>query len=473
MNRSILIVICDFLLVSLLAFSTVDINKVSHPGSASRMQMQMSAPTNQAAAKEDLGQVMRLALNEEQKNRAVLLAELNQTRAAASNQQSQLAVRNEQLQSFQQEIRQREDQARQLQEQVAAAQTNIQTLNTRLQNTAADSALTREQRDAIAAQARKEAEKANDFQQQLAALQRSNELALAENRNLNGQLQNSESARRAAAAQLSTMQDEVTAQRQQNARLAEGVKVLATKSSELAQEIRENTPLTPNTIFNDLQTNRVEASFYGVRAGLFGGATRYKQTSTIIATDGTNAFGVCHVQDTPVVLWSPGAKWEELTCTLGHNSAVATVSSLAFSSTDPRVVLMPLTPAVVRQLGAKAYRLSSDPYKFQEAVVVGAREGYYGQCRFDIDTTAPDYFRMDRSSLRGLFGKFNPSSGDLVFSRNGELLGVMANNTYCVRLRNANASAGFQLGPQMQTQGTSDTLSSLYAMVAGLPYKLQ
>jgi hypothetical protein len=33
MNRSILIVICDFLLVSLLAFSTVDINKVAEEGS--------------------------------------------------------------------------------------------------------------------------------------------------------------------------------------------------------------------------------------------------------------------------------------------------------------------------------------------------------------------------------------------------------------------------------------------------------
>jgi hypothetical protein len=32
MNRSILIVICDFLLVSLLAFSTVDINKTTSEG---------------------------------------------------------------------------------------------------------------------------------------------------------------------------------------------------------------------------------------------------------------------------------------------------------------------------------------------------------------------------------------------------------------------------------------------------------
>jgi len=473
MNRSILIVICDFLLVSLLAFSTVDINKVAHPGSTSRLQMNGAPATNQAAAKQDLGEVMRLALTEEQKNRAVLLGELAQTRAAVSNSQTQLAAREEQLQNFQAEMRGREEQARQLQGQVAAAQTNIQALNARLQASAAESALTREQRAQIEAQAQEQARKAATLQQQLEALQHNNEMALAENRILSGQLQLSESARQAASAQLATMSDEVNAQRQQNAKLADGVRTLATKSSELAQQIRENTPLAPNTIFSDVAANRVEANFAGVRAGLFGGSSRYKQATTILATDGTNVFGVCHVQDTPLVFWSPGAKWDDLNCSLAHNGAAVKVNSILFSATDPRVALMPLDATAPRQLGVKAYRLSNDPYKFQDAVVVGAREGYYGECKFEIDLTTPDYFRMDRSTLRGLFGKFNPSSGDLVVSRTGELLGVMANNTYCVRLHGTGASAGFELGPKIRNEGTSETLSALYATVAGLPYKLQ
>ena len=45
MNRSILIVICDFLLVSLLAFSTVDINKVSNNTSPRSLNVTMA--TNQ------------------------------------------------------------------------------------------------------------------------------------------------------------------------------------------------------------------------------------------------------------------------------------------------------------------------------------------------------------------------------------------------------------------------------------------
>jgi membrane protein involved in colicin uptake len=475
MNRSILIVICDFLLVSLLAFSSVDPNKLTHPGTASKMQMSfVNTNNNPAAAKQDLGEAMRLALNEEQKNRALLVGELNQTRAAVSNQQSQLTLREQQLQASQDAIRAREEQARQLQLQVAAAQTNMQALNSKLQESVAESVLSREQRAAMEAEARKQAEKANAFQQQLEALQRSNELALAQNRDLANQLQSSEVARSAATAQLLTMQDEVKAQREQNTQLAEGVKALAGKSSELAQEIRANTPLAPNTIFNDVVSNRVEAAFYGVRAGFFGGAaTRFKQTTTVLATDGSNVFGVCHVQDTPIVLGTPGTKWEELTCALDHNSVSQPIGSLSFSATDPRVLLMPVTQQAAQQLGAKVYRLSSDPYKFQDAVVVGAKDGYYGECKFEIDLTTPEYFRMDHSSLRGLFGKFNPSSGDLVFSRMGELLGIMANNTYCVRLRNASASAAFELGPQIRNEGTSETISTLYAMVAGLPFKLQ
>lgn len=474
MNRSILIVICDFLLVSLLAFSTVDANRLTHPGSVTNLQLnQPAAVTNQAAAKQDLGEAMRLALADEQKNRLTLLSELEETRGALSNQQSQLSQRAGQLQTYQQQMRAGEERARQLQQEIAGYQTNLQSLNSRLQQTAAESALSQEQRAALEAQARRQSEQANALQQQLTALQRSNEVFQAQNRDLSTQLLTSESARQAAAAQLVTMRDEVTAQREENAKLTEGVQALASKSQELAQQIRSNTPLAPNVVFNDFVTNRIDADFKGVRAGLFGGAASSRQASTVLVTDGANVFGVCHVQDSPIVLGTPGASWENLTCTLNHNGVTIPVTSVTFSATDPRVLLIPVSNQAAHQLGVRVYRLSSDPYKFEDAVVVGAKEGYYGECRFQIDVSTPGYFKMDRSTLRGLFGKFNPSSGDLVLSRTGELLGVMANNTYCVHLHSAAAQAAFALGPQIKDQGTSETISSLYSMVANMPYKLQ
>ena len=134
---------------------------------------------------------------------------------------------------------------------------------------------------------------------------------------------------------------------------------------------------------------------------------------------------------------------------------------------------IPITAAEARQLGGKVYQRSADPYKFQDAVLVGAREGYYGECRFEIDLTTPGYVKLDRNVLKGLFGKFNPSRGDLVFSRTGELLGVMANSTYCLMIHSLETTATFQFGQDVRAQHTGQTLARLYSFVAGLPAKLQ
>src|SRR5437016_6056728 len=247
---------------------------------------------------------------------------------------------------------------------------------------------------------------------------------------------------------------------------------LSSRSGEFTKEIRYNRPLAANTIFNEFVTNRVQARFDANRSGLLG-TNRRRDTQTVLATDGTNTFALCHVQDTPLSLWNPGTDWDQLSGTLARNTAGFAIQSVSFYLRDPRVVLIPVSTIEARQLGCKVYRVSPDPYKFQDAVLVGAREGYYGECRFEIDLTTPAYVKLDNNFLKGLFGKFNPSRGDLVFSKTGELLGVMANSTYCMMIRSFDGAARFQLGQDVRDQHTGAVLSQLYAMVAGLPPNLQ
>jgi hypothetical protein len=470
MNRSILIVICDFLLVSLLVFSTPDISKVSLSGVPRALNTEKA--TNQVSGRQDLGDVMRLALDEERKNREALVGELAKTRLSVNQ-------RDQQLQNFQAQLKSKEEQEARLQEQetnlvreVASAQSNVAALSQQLRDTKEESVISKEQRAAMEAQARKQAEKASALERQLAELQQSNQVMQSERANLANQLQNSEAAHR--TAQMSQLQGEVEVQRQINAKLADGVKTLATRSSELAQEIRANRPLAPNEIYEQLTTNRLLASFYGLKPGVFGiDASKFKQTRIIVATDGTNTFALCHVQDTPLTLWSPGTQWEELSGTLARGNAVFPIDSVSFSSADPRVLLIPIPAAEARALGCAIYRFSQEPFKFQDAVVAGTQDSYYGECRFEIDVDTPQYVKMDRSSLRGLFGKFNPSSGDLVLSRTGELLGVMANNNYCLVIRAFDPGVALRFGPGGHNQPTAQTLSTLYAVVSQLPFKLQ
>jgi hypothetical protein len=542
MNRSILIVICDFLLVSLLAFSTVDINKTTTEGVPP--QVKTTIATNQVDNRQDLAAVMRLALEQEHKGRELLVGELARSREAVGQQQALLSERDKQMQAFRQELLQKEQQTTQLelqqknlqtelqqkeqrtaqleqqqqnlrqelqqkeqqtaqleqqqqnlrqelrqkdqqtaqleqqrtalQQQFAAAQTNVQALNQQLQSSSTDAVLSKEKLAAMQAELRKQAEQAAALQQQLGQLAQSNQLVLTEKQRLAGQLQVSEAEKKLITQQVSHMQDEVKVERAEKAKLADGVKALATRSDQLAQEIQQNRASSPNTIFNQFVTNRVQATFWGVRSGFLGMESNKKtETQTILVTDGTNTVALCHVQDTPLSFGFPGTDWQGLTGVLGRNTVSVPIKSLSFYQLDPRLVFLPLTAEETRQLGGLAYRTSSDPFKFQDAVVVGAQESYYGECSFQIDVSTPLYVKMDRNSLKGLFGKFNPSRGDLVFSRTGELLGVMANNTYCMMIKNFNPTATFQFAQDVRSQQTGETLARLYSLIAGLPPKLQ
>jgi hypothetical protein len=479
MNRSILIVICDFLLVSLLVFSSPDINRVTEDGSARTMKMDLTA-TNQADSGKDLAAAMRVALDEESKRREQLVAELAKTHQSVNEEEALLNERARQVQAYQAQLRSRDQQAEQLQQQQAslqqqftAAQSSIQALHQQL---TASSTETQESRDKLAetqATLRKQAEQAAALQKQMSQLAQSNQAVLAERQQLATQLQVAEVEKRSATEEAARMQTEVKVEREEKAKLAENITALASKSGELAKEVHENIALTPNNIFNDIITNRIQASFTVSRPGVFGDSSKHKDTQTIIVTDGTNTFAVCHLQDTPLQFWNPGIDWVGLVGTLSGNTTVQPIRSISFAAEDPRVVLVPVSTEDVRQLGCKVYKISTDPYKFEDAVLIGAREGYCGECRFQIDLSTPQYVKLDRNFLKGLFGKFNPSSGDLVFSKNGELLGMMVNDTYCLMFHQLDPAATFQFGDDVRAQHTGQTLARLYSVVNDMPFKLQ
>lgn len=450
MNRSILIVICDFLLLSLLTFST-DLSKMAGENEGAQPGAKVDvAPKPVDTGGKDLAAVMKLALNEEQKNREQLQAELAKVREAAQKKQADL------------------------QQQFAAAQANIQILDQKLQSSSAEALMSKEKLAAMEAEVKKESDLAAALQQQLAQLAKNNQIAQDEKQKLAGQLQMAEVEKRAATEKAAMMQQQVQAERAEKAQLAEGFKALATNSGALTREIRENRALAPNTIFSDFVSNRIQTRFLASRSGIFGmDASKSKTAETVLVTDGINIFALCHVQDTPLILWDPGTDWAGLSGTLDHNTAQVPIHSLSFHSQDPRVVFLPVTQSEARQLGGKIYPISSDPYKFQDAVVVGAQGDYYGQSSFQIELNTPQYVKLDRNLLKGLFGKFNPSRGDLVFSRTGELLGIMANSTYCLVLHDFTATATFQFGPDVRAQHTGNTLSRLYSYVFNLPLRLQ
>lgn len=478
MNRSILIVICDFLLLSLLTFST-DLSKIASENAKPAAKLDAAPAPSPADSGKDLAAVMKLALADEQQRRELLATELAQSRQTTSDRDQQLqsarqnlASTQTQLDSAQARLRDTEQQRTALQQQFASAQSSIEALNQQVRASLSDATLSKEKLSALDAELRKRAEETAALQKQMVQLSLSNQTVLNEKQQLASQLQVAEVEKRHATEQVVAMKEQVKVEREEKAKLVEGVKALATNSTQLAQEIRENRPLSPNAIFDEFTANRVQAHLTAFRSGWFD-SNRKRIAGTVLVTDGTNSFALCHVEDTPLALWIPGTQWESLTGTLARGTSEVKVNSLSFHLQDPRLVFMPLSAAEARKLDAKVYRISTTPFKFQDAVLIGASEGYYGECKFEIDPSAPAYVKLDRSMIKGLFGKFNPSRGDLVLSKTGELLGIMVNSTYCLLIHNFDATATFTFGPDVRALKTGDTLSALYSVVQQMPLKLQ
>jgi len=482
MNRAILIIICDFWILSLLALAKFDAPE------AQRASTAQTARQSMAAGEKDVVEVLKLALSEEQKRRDTLASELAATRQNLDQREQTVAARERQLQALQQSLREKDQLSAQLArqrielvEQVSQTQTNVSFLRNQLQTASTESLLTQEQMKLLQTQVMRKEEELANARRRVEELDRQRESAQLEKVQLSAQLQVAETEKRLVTQQAGTLSNEVqivraekTALQEHATQLAQGVDALAEKSSELTQEIRDNRELAANAIFAELATNRVGLRFVARRKGLFGIPVQHdKEAQTLLVSHANQYFALCHVSDTPLSFSTPGFGYDTFQVSLERGLVTVPAPKLTFLGIDPRLLMIPLSEADARKLGAKIYQLAADPNKFTEAVLVGATEGYYGECKFQIDLSAPLYVRMDRAAFRIFSSKFNPSRGDLVLSKTGELLGLMANNQYCAVLNRLNPIAEIIPAPETSASTMGKLLSDFDRALQQLPAKLQ
>jgi hypothetical protein len=166
--------------------------------------------------------------------------------------------------------------------------------------------------------------------------------------------------------------------------------------------------------------------------------------------------------------------WEKLAVEFsrppGYRSPAAAVNFLAV---DPRVMVLPVDAMQAASLGAKVYPLAADPFKFPEAVLISGGGKGYGEVGFKLDAAQSGYVRVDNRFFKRLFGDFAPSRGDLVFSKTGELLGMMVNSDYCAVLKDFSAMRTLKPGDDITAQQTGTLLDAVNTRLATLPGKLQ
>jgi hypothetical protein len=193
-------------------------------------------------------------------------------------------------------------------------------------------------------------------------------------------------------------------------------------------------------------------------------------------TDGEHTYALMHISDTPFTLLFPDQNppdYELITGKLSRGSFNTPFKELRFLAADPRIIVAPVDDSMAALMGAKIYRLATDIFKASEALLVRADDGKYGETPFRIDAANPGYVLVDNRIVTRLFGEIAPKRGDLMFSKQGDLIGIMVNNDYCAVLSSFRASQTFKAGDDVTQPKTGLQFSELAARLQRLPTKLQ
>ena len=464
MNKTLLLIICDFLLLNLLALTRWERVEPSRPAQAPVPELAANAVTKD----QDLVETMRQSLADEQTQREQLAEKLNATDTA-------LAAREQSLAAAQAE------RAR-LAATVTDSQRNLADLGKRFATAMQEATLTKDQ---LAQLQRELAEKQAEAERQKLVFEKQLEVQKAEAQSKIGSLtmlvavaeqQKKELGDRAESlqAQVETERTERAKVQETATQLAHGMGQLAEKSGELTREIRDSRPINANVLFNEFLANRVSANFFASHKAFLGPVVRTKEAPTVLVTDGRQIYALLHVADTIFSFRENGDNWEKFSIELARPAGYrSTAGELQFLAHDPRVLAIPIDASQAAALGAKVYPLAAEPFKFPDAVLISGGGNGYGEVGFKLDAAEPNYVRVDNRFFKRLLGDFATSRGDLVFSKTGELLGIMVNSDYCALLKDFTPVRSIRTGNDILAQQTGALLDSLSARILVLPPKLQ
>jgi hypothetical protein len=458
MNKTLLLILCDFLLLSLLALTRWEDARPSAPTSA---RPATAAPPADAATPEtDLVATMKLSLEDEQARRIAVADDLARTEAARAEAEAAKArLANDLLAT----------------EKTAAA------LGENLAVTRAAAGAERARNEALALElAAREAE-AKRREADLARVSAAEGAARARAESLAVDVGVARREKELLAAQTEALKTEVAAERAERQRvqaatteLAAGVGEMAERTGALTKEFREARPINANTLFGDFLARRVSTRFAAGRSTFFGSVTRDADARTVLVGDGKDVVALLHVDDTPFDWRAAGQPdWARLELTLARDGGSVTAGRVNFLSLDPRVVAVPLTADEARRLGGEPYLLALEPFKFPEAVLISAGGTGYGELPFKLDPQNPGYVAVDNRLLRRLFGDFAPNRGDLVLSKTGELLGVMVTADRCALVTNFLPQRSLPLGPDLAATPTGPLLDAVSKRFLVLPATLK
>lgn len=256
--------------------------------------------------------------------------------------------------------------------------------------------------------------------------------------------------------------------------LGQGVNELAQSSETIIEEMDASRPRTMSEIFTRFQSNRATIRFTSTEKPLIGSpVTRNYESKSILISDTTGTYLVTHSADTPFAFSKKPENLlsAQLEVSLGNRKFP--VNQIAYLSADPRLIYIPLPKGYVNASGLETFKLALQPERWEEAILVKNDESNFGRSEFRRLTSSPRFLKMERPALGELFANFASSRGDLAFTKNSQFIGVLSDSKHAVVIDAFLASGIQNLGSAYSTQSNVTTMTRLKDRLRKLPSEVR
>ncbi|WOO41633.1 hypothetical protein [Rubellicoccus peritrichatus] len=494
MSRSLLLVICDFLLLSLLALARFDDPKEQEQ--TQELTAEELAAADSAVDK-DLVEILKLSLEAEKAGTEDLAQTLEQTRESLEAREKTLAEKEERLSKVEMTAEQlaaekaaiekaraeAEAERERLAQEAATIQEKLRTADTErvelaksLAEAKETSAVSSERLKSMQEEMQEQQRMLENLRQERERLASEKAIAEQEKLTLESKLTVAEAEARVFATTLQTARADIEATReekkaiQQTAdKLAEGVGVLAESTRGIQEEVKALQPQSLNTLFDRYRSNRVRLVFETQESTLFGTTSGDYTADTMLAGDGERLYAIVHIDETP--FRTSGLK--AVSAQLEMGGRVFRIPQVGFLASDPRIVAVAIPQSLAESNGVEPFNLSKDPLRYPDAVLIDSGQNYYGESPFKLDPADPRYVRFKSDLFSRIFGEFSPNRGDIVLAKTGEFLGIMVNNSYGLVVPALSSRATLSLGEDFSEERADSVRKMVNTVTNRLPEDLR